>query len=890
MKASQMIYTACGRDMSGAFGVWAKSADVTKAECDEISKLMVYRKAANAPVFPTEEEIKQFPKKYCYHRLASGRRCIALTSYIGKVYSDLDMRSGNFIIHAYIFDALDGFNPFGAMKLDAFKTCLSYDEWHNPAPETLPVVDLEISPVVSEGDIRELLTSEKRDAYVSLLQAVIDAADSDETISFNDTEERQIKLYSLMGTLLPASFFETSTFCNQYNPQLDYTMTMGGMKPVKIRNIMLTSGSGVYDYREQLAAGQAVFDFENGICSQIGPKRYLTDIIESIERGDSLFSSLKKIDKINAIMRQTGCDVDSATAVYHLLQGELTWFSGADEYTRAFTIAAKHSFVDAAAIAVALYRDILAADKWGGAAAVPELVKYAYENNDATVKAAIMDKYFAELKTYGINASDAPDRVLASVKANAPFPWNDFSAAVVREPKWEKYADEAQSFSSSYLVFDATVVALAQGLGETEKAVGCRLMVKLVKGSLERRSADEVKAYLFLAKRLGESALSWLIESSLGTYLNGGVADEATLDFLFSVVCALDSEQEKLKLAGKLVIGNMNAPGLMQTYLKYAEAQQSLFARVESTYRSDSVFNDFLFKKEAYVFKTSTRVTFASLGAYYNKYYKTGCDDGVYLEKLKQYISPLTGKTKLTECMRIYDQFKGFDNAFADVMSVLTYLDKEIFSLTMDELLGFAPAHISAVMELNRRLIAASVGVPDKYPSLITILLLRGKFGEDACRSLIERGSVYEYFDKAGLAAFVDKYFGEVLSFYFRYKKKKLFGTDTLLPVILAAPLSSERGYGGVIAALERLSNGEYYELMADIMAYAFNVENGFGGALKSFVCRYVDTMKRGDYKKLFKKVVELMPRNAALSVQAYIDDYLSTHKSFFEKLFGKKE
>lgn len=75
MKASQMIYTACGKDKSGAFSVWSKSADVTKAECDEIVKLMSYRKPNNVPYEPTEEELRIFfPKKYCYYNLSSGRK------------------------------------------------------------------------------------------------------------------------------------------------------------------------------------------------------------------------------------------------------------------------------------------------------------------------------------------------------------------------------------------------------------------------------------------------------------------------------------------------------------------------------------------------------------------------------------------------------------------------------------------------------------------------------------------------------------------------------------------------------------------------------------------------------------------------------------------------
>ena len=58
MYAYQMIYTACGKDKSGAFSVWAKSNQITKAECDEIVRLMSYKKPKNAPYEPTSEEIK----------------------------------------------------------------------------------------------------------------------------------------------------------------------------------------------------------------------------------------------------------------------------------------------------------------------------------------------------------------------------------------------------------------------------------------------------------------------------------------------------------------------------------------------------------------------------------------------------------------------------------------------------------------------------------------------------------------------------------------------------------------------------------------------------------------------------------------------------------------
>lgn len=112
------------------------------------------------------------------------------------------------------------------MKLNSFKTCLSYTEWHdNPAPDVLPVVELEANPSIDESTIRNMLSGSGKQNYFSLLQAVINAAYSNETVTFNDTEENQIKVYSLIGTLLPSCLFAITTFSNQYSTQLDFTMS-----------------------------------------------------------------------------------------------------------------------------------------------------------------------------------------------------------------------------------------------------------------------------------------------------------------------------------------------------------------------------------------------------------------------------------------------------------------------------------------------------------------------------------------------------------------------------------------------------------------------------------------------------------------------------------------
>lgn len=892
MKASQMIYTACGKDKSGAFSVWSKSADVTKAECDEIVKLMSYRKPNNVPYEPTEEELRTFfPKKYCYYNLSSGRKCIALTTYVGKVYSDMDARNGNFIIHAFIFNDLEEFNPFFSMKLNSFKTCLSYEEWHDsPAPDVLPVVEFETNPSIDESSIRNLMSGNNKQDYISLLQAVIDVACSNDTVTFNDTEEKQIKVYSLIGALLPSCLFATTTFSNQYSTQLDFTMSSSGMKPVKIRNNFSGMINNTFNYQEQLDAGQAVFYFEKGICSQIKPKRYLTDIIQSFESGNSLFAILKKVDNVNTIMNETGCDIDTAIAVYYLVQQNLNWFSGEDEYLKAFSIALEHRYIDESMIAAILYNDIILTNKWGQGNEISALVKYAYKFNDQPIKAAIISKFFNELQLYGVNISGAPSSVLTQVKEKAPFPWEDFAVDVVRNPKWEKYVDVTTSSSALYFVFDAAVFAATKNLSDADNKAAHRILVKIVKKTVLRRVFDEVKLYFASASKLGEGALNWIVETSLSEYLNSCVKDEVTLDFVFRVICSLENEQEKIKLLRQLIISNMKTTFFMQTYIKYAEQYQNLFICIENTYKADNEFRDFLFRNYAYDFRNNTKVTYNVLGEYFRKYYQTGYDSGIYLEKVKQYISAQEGKSKITECMRIYDQVKVLADTFADTLDVLAYIDKEVFSLTMEELLTFTPMYLNGIIELNKRLEMAHRNTPEKYAILRTILLIRGKLGENACQDCIQHDAVYDYLNHSQRGTFVEQHFNEALNLYCRYKKKKVINTNKLLIAIFDKSLASSRNAeDSIIQALENLGGDDYYELMADIMAYAFNVNDRFASAFMVFVQRYIEVMKRRDYKKLFKKVLDNMPKESVPAVQKYIDKYLEEHMSFFEKLFSKK-
>lgn len=721
MLAYQMIYTGCGKDRTGAYSVWAKSGSVTKSECDEIVKLMTYRKAPNTPYEPTEDEIKAlFPPKYCYFVLSSGRKCVAKSTFVGKVYSDLDNRLGNFVIHAYVFDDLGNLNPFELISRDFFKTHLTYKEWHDdPAPTDLPAVEIASQHIASEQLALRWLVGERKQCVLSLLQAVLDSVNSDATVVINDTEENQAQIYALIGMLLPSRLFGALTFCNQYQPQMDYTLTSVGVAPMKLRNVFIGSP---FNFQEEKDAGQYVFNFEKRICSEVAPKRYLTDIAYTLESGKGLFAALKKIEAINDIMGKTGCDADTAMAVYYLMQGNLGWFGGSEEDAKAFNVALQHHFVD---------------------------------------------------------------------------------------------------------------------------------LKELLKTPLK---------------------------------------DETTLSFMFRTICSLPSEQDKIILLGELISYNMQMPQFVEHYVRCEAQNPSIFARAESLNASVKGVGEFLMQKDAYKFKNNPNVTVKSLDEYFTKIYKNGKDDGVYFDKVKQYVSAQQSATRIGECIKIYLQVGELKDGFADVLEIVEYLFGAIFNLSFEELLKYAPQHFNTIAEIHDRLIVNHRRVSERFYLLHTVLVAREMLGSTEVRRAIEGNSLYYQLRETNLAAFVDNYFDVALHLYLSCKSKKLYPRELLLTVIFERPLTELDDIDGVERALKALDANNFYSIMADIMGYAFNNTTQYAVLLQKFVQCYVDTLNRNDYKKLFAKMEDLVEKGELPNVKQFTDKYLADHMNFFEKLFGKRK
>lgn len=896
MVAYQMIYTACGKDKSGAFSVWAKSNEVTKVECDEIVKLMSYRKPKDAPYEPTEEQIKAlFPKKYGYFILSSGRKCIAQSSYIGQVYSDLDGRSGNFIIHAYIFDNMDDNCPFGIVNTDIFKSELTYKEWHDDTvPESLPIADIDVKPYFNETEVNQYLNdANKVKVLASITQGVINSLnDSEHVVTFNSSEKEQKTIYSLLGLLLPKKLYEKATFSNQYSTQVEFSLANTGIEPTKIRNIFDGGYSSSFNFDDEIAAGNYAFNFERSLFAEVSLNRYVTDIIHTL-KNKTLFETLKKVEQIDKLMQDLQCDVDTAICVYNAIINNFDWFKNVDEFTTTLNLLVNANYIDNIAYAKNVYSLIVKTKRWGFNSDTASVINYVYKNSDETVKDAIIYEVFNSLESFGVSKNQAPKIFVENLKSGLPFAFSDVYKAILRNNNISGLFINSNNPALVYAYFDM-VCSILSSQPNTEVSQKLQQeLLRIFKKTVASKNFETIKLYLERIKPLGQKAEEWVVYNSIPNLLSAQITNRDDLRFAFEMVLTLSSNETQYKFTENLIKNNLNSVDLIPVYLAVCKNNTRLFEQIEDSMKKVEEYKTFFIKKDAYVFKNTTPITAAALNRYFNDYYLKGYDSGIFLLKFKEYISAIeSNQLKLKELFARYDYVAKLENNFGDVVHVIGYIEKEIYSIHMSELLKLHANQINKLGEINTRLQAISPnGTSKKYEILTTVLLLQGKLGKDVLLTAIENNKVYEKLSSQQLEFLVNSYLGLIIEVYVSLKNSNKIDARRAFVSLFYSIVIGINNYKTYFnKALEDVGGREYYDVMADIMAYAFNQSNQFADNLRKFVLGYVDSMKRGQYKKLFKKVEALLDETEYVAVGKYIDKYLDEHKSFFEKLFGKKK
>lgn len=325
MKALQYIYTSWpnGSNQKKGYMIYSRSEGITDEESENIRKVMRYQPPMSLVPNPTPEEIlDEFPYNFAYFRLCSGRLCLALTTYVGKDYSN---RYGNYLIHALVVEEGDLEDyPVEFFGEEFWRTCLTDEELHAESPvPPLESLDIDlVGSMVNEISIEDFAAYHEKETAL-LIDAYMEAVRKRVPLVLNDTRENLVMWCAVLQEMLPLRtakelYFSTYAFSpsgvQQCMAEYDCAMTVMGIWQDKTQ----------FDYSsERHASGKVVVDFRKNYVSDNLPRTKTAEKIAA-DIADGM-GEVKKFDDFadtHTAARRADFPLDTAFLHYQAVAGD----------------------------------------------------------------------------------------------------------------------------------------------------------------------------------------------------------------------------------------------------------------------------------------------------------------------------------------------------------------------------------------------------------------------------------------------------------------------------------------------------------------------------------------------------------------------------------------
>ena len=818
MLVSQLIYTGCGKNKTGAYSVWSKSDDITKEEGDEISAVMQYKRLMGLPYEPTDEELKTlFQKKVAFFKLSSGKGVLAQSSYIGKVYSDFDSRTGNYIIHAFVFD-IDELDivPTAFIGSDIFKTHLTYEEWHeNDAPETLPKIEISMKDAAPSASVGGFF-KDKVQSLARFIEAFRIAMSSDKSLIFNDKEENLKYWYAALAAAIPEEDRGNFTFCTFYTPGASSPVIgSASVQNIKVTNDIPSVSTGVYAYSERARDGELIFDFESGLYPEaVNAGSFASTFAETYARNQ--FESIVWVGNIVKIAKKYSVSYDDSVALSHLLAGRYERLGSASSIMSVVDFAVKKGSNELTSIADGLYKYAFESGRLPIAPSSSALYKFIFEYSAAADKMAVVEKYISSLSDFGINDSLGLEAFVEAVSEKAPFDWNNnFVNYIFMDGKLDEYtAKYASRETMSHLVFTSLVVALSKGeitKDARKKQQSLNYLLKVVTDALSQKSLDKVKFYLSALSKInhtiGEKLVILALESLEKS--KGGVVAALGAKFSFDLAEAL-SENAFDTIMNKIVSQNKLKENFLPYYVKQKASKEAYYRAFEEKHASEH--GAFFESCTAYGFENGTGFTQNQLAWYFENRFKKGKDKGGYFEKaVLAYVGTVSSEQDIEKAIDIYNRYIKDQNLASTAKEVVS----RILSCDMTKLFKYAERSLSKIEELYKANPDLSDKVKDRYSVLRFGVRIRRVTPEDKAKilSLIEEKRFYPSLsDKDGTTLIFNLLLEEILSVYMLVAGKDNW--DNVMTELIGTLSHSPRFEEKLVMAIQALDYDAQYSLV----------------------------------------------------------------------------
>ncbi len=876
MLVSQYIFTACGKQKNGDFTVWSKTADITDAEGEEIHQLMTYKNPSGVNLYEaSEEEIKKAcPTKYAYFVLSTGKKVLAESNFIGRVYSGKteygqDTRWGNFFIHAYVFDSLGEMFPMSFLNKNKFKSKLEFVEWHdNPCPETLPQIDIQ-PDALNFREVEAFLTAERKQSFPILLQAVINAANTDSSVVLIDTDANLELWYTAIGLFLPPQLREKVTFGSKIAAVNNFNASSGlsGAKPLTIRNVAVSSFS----------TSQPIFDLTKNIIASISLDAYIAGIRDAL--GKSLLEALEYVNEIDNLCNAYDCNREQAVPLFMLKNNRVQWFSNFDEFIETNNIAEKYNILTPNDAVSNIYSSYFVQKKWNDVTISAALLKRMYRYGDTAIRKNLIDYYISHIENYASSSADALEYVESFFSA-APFSASEFLQYLVAQNSFAAGFASQNDFRWNNLIY----VTLLKELSHSGSDKIYSVMLYIFVFYSNEKTVKEVNTLLSEAYSVSGKLAEKLILDTICRFDNA----ENNNRMMFFFIEAVKSQSLQLEILKRVVEMNEQSSHFISEYTKYYNNNPSLYSALENELIREQRFSNFKIIRETYAFSVNNNIVRSDLNNYFNNYYLKGFDRGLYLEKLKYYLAHSPNEKS---CFEIYSDIcrTGVDINRGDMKDVLLYIHKKMYEPSAEYILQYSAQETSLRKDLDSKLYNNRIELDPKRNYVDLIQNLKTAEGsKEATVWFVEKLIQYNSFvtpilNERQIDELVANYLCVIVNIYLNYRTVQnsneknddyICNNNMRVLTLLFSELIKSRYFKSEFMNVMAKSNTKNSMiLLSDMFVFACNYHYSFADDLRGLLNYYIGSFSnRKKAERLIGDILSSVPEQFKQNIQIFTE------------------
>jgi len=407
--------------------------------------------------------------------------------------------------------------------------------------------------------------------------------------------------------------------------------------------------SSQFSYAQEAQRGHYAFDFINNIIpDSVKPGKYAETIVKLLS--SNVFDVVKFVDSINKIMTAYSVTINEASNLQNLYKADYSSFESADDIYNTILIADR----------VKYEMQFIANNLWTkepplrfSAQQKLSVYEFIFKNiTEINSKINIIKVVLDNAVQLGIS-SDGAIAFRDDLKLKASFIFKYYLEYLKAEGFNNYFARNQNIFIKIFLMFDSLIDLQAvknavqtNNYNSSEEAIVCRnIMGSVFRQQLIPDMDILINSANSRINNLGVELLYSIIQDEIKSG-----SKVINIKNAFDVLQRLRQKNDFAYAYLMYLIKNLTGQEeFIKIYINAQNKDTDFYKRFENDNKNDAFLVDFCKKKDAYSFANQPLTT-QTLKVYFEKYYITGAETGIFVKRLNEYLNAVQPDRKEKEC------------------------------------------------------------------------------------------------------------------------------------------------------------------------------------------------------------------------------------------------